>query len=256
MPDFGISGRIAVIGGGSSGIGLAVARAMAAEGCNLHLIARDTRKLSVARSEILAAYQIDVRTHAIDFADTEALIELVDGLPDVDILVNNGAAAPSGSIETLDDATWRKAWDSKVFAYISATRAMLRKMYARRSGVIVNVIGGGVLNKYDYVCGTSGNAALIAFTNAVGSRSTDHGVRVVGINPTSTKTETFVDLAKARARTRFGDESRVPELFQNLPFGRLCEPEEVAHLAVFLASPLASYLSGTCINIDGGGAHR
>ncbi|MCC2097337.1 MAG: SDR family oxidoreductase [Hyphomicrobiales bacterium] len=256
MPDYGLAGYRAVIGGGSSGIGLAIAKALAAEGCNLHLLGRDASRLSSAREEIVSAHRTEVQTHAIDFADTSALTALIEGFSDVDILINNGAAAPAGSIESLDDATWRKAWDSKVFAYIATTRAMLRKMYARNSGVIVNIIGGGILNKYDYVCGTSGNAALIAFTNAVGSRSTDHGVRVVGINPTSTRTDTFVTLARARARSRLGDENRMDELFHNLPFGRVCEPEEVADMVVFAASPLASYLSGTCINLDGGVAHR
>lgn len=256
MPDYGISGSRAVVGGGSSGIGLAIAKALAAQGCILHLIARDANKLAHAKNEIVEQFRTDVEIHAIDFADSAALENLISDLPAVDILVNNGAAAPSGSIETISDTKWREAWDRKVFSYIAMTRATVRKMYKQKSGVIINIIGGGIVNKYDYVCGTTGNAALVALTNAVGSRSTDYNVRVIGINPTSTRTETFESLSKDRARARFGDENRVEELFQNLPFGRICEPQEVANLAVFLASPLASYLSGTCINIDGGIVHR
>lgn len=256
MPDYGLSGRRAVVGGGSSGIGLAIAEALAEQGCKLHLIARDKSKLVAAKSRIVRQFQIDVEIHAIDFANSSELDNLINDLPSVDILVNNGAAAPSGSIETISDTEWREAWDRKVFSYIGMTRATLRKMYQQKSGVIINIIGGGILNKYDYVCGTTGNAALVALTNAVGSRSTDYNVRVVGINPTSTRTETFDKLSKERAQARFGDEKRVEELFENLPFGRICEPHEVANLAVFLASPLASYLSGTCINIDGGIVHR
>jgi 3-oxoacyl-[acyl-carrier protein] reductase len=133
---------------------------------------------------------------------------------------------------------------------------MLRHMYAKNRGVIVNIIGGGVLNRYDYACGTSGNAALAAFTQAVGSHSTDHGVRVVGVHPPPTRTERMYAIARSRAKERLGDESRWQEVLTNMPFGRLGEPDEVAAMIVFAASAQASYLSGTCITMDGGLAHR
>lgn len=253
--DLDLSGRTAVITGGSAGIGLAVAKAFAAEGCNLHLIARNAARLESAAQE-LRATGVSVHVHPLDIADSAALVAAIDRCSEADVLVNNAGAAPPGSIETVDEAQWRAAWDVKVFGTINATRAMLRHMYPRRRGVVINVIGGGVLTRYDYACGTAGNAALHAFTTAVGSRSTDKGVRVLGINPTATRTERIFEIARARAKERFGDEQRWNEVLVNLPFGRLCEPEEVAAAIVFAASARSSYLSGTCVNLDGGAPHR
>jgi NAD(P)-dependent dehydrogenase (short-subunit alcohol dehydrogenase family) len=130
-------------------------------------------------------------------------------------------------------------------------------MEARGTGVILNIIGmAGRAPRADYICGAAGNAALIAFTNALGARSVDHGVRVLGINPAGTRTERYETLARARAKSRFGDESRWRELLTNLPFGRPAEPAEIADLAVYLASARASYLSGTVVDADGGGQFR
>jgi len=254
--DIGLAGEAVIVTGASAGIGLATAHGFAAEGCALHLVARNAERLAAAADGIRAQHGVTVATHPTDMADGAAVVRMIDGCADAAVLVNNAGAAPSGSIETIDEAAWRAAWDVKVFGTINATRAMLRHMYARKRGVVVNVMGGGVLSRYDYACGTSGNAALQAFTAAVGSRSTDHGVRVVGVNPTSTRTERIFELARARARDRLGDEERWQETLANLPFGRLCEPEEVANMIVFAASARASYLSGTSINLDGGAPHR
>ena len=105
-------------------------------------------------------------------------------------LVNNAGAIPRGDSLTMSEPKWREAWELKVFGYVNATRAMLEKMYARKKGAVVNIIGlAGESFNYDYVAGTMGNASLMAFTRAVGSKSVDHGVRVVAINPPATRTD-------------------------------------------------------------------
>lgn len=254
--DLGLKDAQVVVTGASAGIGLACAHAFAQAGARLTLVARDPLKLAQAARALRDQYGVAVTTVSMDMANSQAVTEMIDASADAAVLVNNAGAAPSGSIETVDEAAWRAAWDVKVFGYINATRAMLRHMYARRRGVIVNVIGGGVLNRYDYACGTSGNAALAAFTQAVGSHSTDHGVRVVGVHPPPTRTDRYFSLLRSRAKERLGDESRWEEMLEDMPFGRLGEPQEVAALIVFAASSQASYLSGTCITMDGGLTHR
>ena len=140
---------------------------------------------------------------------------------------------------------------------IQTCNEALAGMFERKSGVIVNVIGmAGVKPSAEYVCGAAGNAALIAFTKGIGAGSTNKGVRVVGVNPTATRTDRIITLTKARAKATFGDESRWEELMANMPFGRVCEPEEVADLVVYCASAKATYLSGTVIDIDGGQLYR
>jgi 3-oxoacyl-[acyl-carrier protein] reductase len=254
--DLGMKDAQVVITGASAGIGLACAHAFAKAGASLTLVARNPVNLAAAATEVRNQHGVAVDTVSMDMASSHAVTDMIDRCAEASVLVNNAGAAPSGSIETVDEATWRAAWDVKVFGYINATRAMLRHMYARRRGVIVNVIGGGLLNRYDYVCGTSGNAALAAFTNAVGAHSTDHGVRVVGVHPPPTRTERYFALARSRAKERLGDESRWQEVLPDLPFGRLGEPREVAALIVFAASNQAAYLSGTSITMDGGLTHR
>jgi NAD(P)-dependent dehydrogenase (short-subunit alcohol dehydrogenase family) len=171
--------------------------------------------------------------------------------------VNNAGAIPQGDIFGMTEAKWREAWELKVFGYVNATRAMLEKMYARKKGVVVNVIGlAGESYNYDYVAGTMGNAGLMAFTRAVGSKSVDHGVRVVAINPPATRTDRMLTLMRGRAEQKFGDPERWRELTTHMPFGRPAEPDEVADLAVFLASDRASYISGVVVTLDAGQAAR
>ena len=180
---------------------------------------------------------------------------VVEAVGHADILVNNAGAIPRGDIFSMTEPKWREAWELKVFGYINATRAMLEKMYARKKGAVVNIIGlAGESFNYDYVAGTMGNAGLMAFTRAVGSKSVDHGVRVVAINPPATRTDRMLTLLRGQAEQKFGDPERWPELTKHMPFGRAAEPDEVADLAVFLASDRASYISGVVMTLDGGQA--
>lgn len=253
----GLKGKSVLITGASKGIGLACAKAFAAEGANLHIASRDAAKLAEAKAEILKVAKVDITIHACDLSKPGSARALAAACGTLDVLVNNAGAIPGGSIETVDEARWRDAWELKVFGYINLTRAVLAGMYARKSGVVVNVIGmAGVKPPYDYICGAVGNAALNAFTKGVGAGSVNHGVRVLGVNPAATRTDRIITLTKARAKTTLGDESRWEELLGNMPFGRIAETEEVADVVVYCASERASYLSGTMIDIDAGGLYR
>jgi NAD(P)-dependent dehydrogenase (short-subunit alcohol dehydrogenase family) len=126
-------------------------------------------------------------------------------------------------------------------------------MEKQGSGVIGNIIGmAGAAPRAEYVCGVTANAALMAFTQAVGATSHKHGVRVFGINPSPTRSDRMENMMKANAKNKLGDEARWTELTQKLPFGRMTEPDEIAHLTTFCSSVLCGYLSGSVINVDGG----
>ena len=255
--DMKLSGKTVLISGGSRGIGFACAMAFAAEGCAVHIASRSKESLEAARDKIRARHNVPVEVHAADFSRGDTVRSVVDAVGHADILVNNAGAIPRGDILAMTEPKWRESWELKVFGYINATRAMLEKMYARRKGAVVNIIGlAGQSFNYDYVAGTMGNAGLMAFTRAVGSRSVDQGVRVVAINPPATRTDRMLTLLRGQAEKQLGDPERWPELTKHMPFGRPAEPDEVADLAVFLASDRASYISGVVMTLDGGQAAR
>ncbi|BBK44419.1 short-chain dehydrogenase [Allostella vacuolata] len=252
-----LEGKTVLITGASKGIGLATAESFAREGCALHLAARDGAALAKARDAIGAAHGVAVEIHPMDLSTPESMVELAGRCGAVDILINNAGDIPAGPIDAVGAAAWRRGFDLKVFGYIDLTREIYRGMVARRSGVIVNDIGNSGENwDANYIAGSTGNAALMSFTRALGGVSLDHGVRVVGVNPGPVATDRMVKLMKRRAVDTWGDEGRWQELFQLYPGGRPASAEEVADLMVFLASPRAGYITGTIVTIDGGIASR
>lgn len=245
--DLGLKGKSVLITGASKGIGLSCAHSFAAEGCNVHLAARSADLMAKAQSEIQSKYGVKVGTHVSDLRAAGSAKKLVDACGEIDILVNNAGDIPGGSIESIDEEKWRHAWDLKVFGFINMTREMVTKMKARKSGVIVNVIGmAGVSHPAEYVCGATGNAALEAFTKGVGKGTFQHGVRVVGVHPPATRTDRIINLNKTIAKQKFGDESRWEELLKQ---SHVIEPEQVADTVAFLASPRAAHLSGVMLNL-------
>ena len=257
--DLELRGKTALVTGASKGIGRAVANVLAAEGCNLALAARNPENLERAANEIRARHQITTRTIPVDLARSEDQRRLAELCHDADILINNAGSNPGGEIEDISEETWRAAWDLKVFAYINLTRYFYAAMKARRKGVIVNVIGNaGEQMNSRYILGSSGNIALMGLTRALGARATDFGIRVVGVNPGLTATERALTMLRTWSQNKYGTPDRWQEFLGqlNLPFGRMGEPEEVANAIAFLASPKASYISGTILTVDGGAANR
>ncbi len=255
--DLGLSGRSVFISGGSKGIGLAIAEAFAAENCNLHLAARNKADLEAARDTIRDRWQVNVTIHAADLSNGDVCRQLIDAIKPLDILVNNAGAIPGGDLLSIDEDRWRQAWDLKVYGFINLSRAAYADMKVRGRGVIVNVMGGaGERPDAAFIVGSTGNAGLMAFTRALGGRSLDDGLRVVGVNPGMVATGRMRTLMEARAEKTFGDKTRWQEFVKNLPLGRGAEPREVANAVVFLASDASSYTSGTVLTIDGGTTNR
>lgn len=259
--DLELRGKKVLITGASKGIGLACAHGFAAEGARVHIASRSEAALNAASDAIARQHTAEVWIHPFDLGVTQNTVALAKACGDVDVLVNNAGAIPSGSLTEVDDEKWRHAWDLKVFGYISLTRELYKRMWARGSGVIINVIGvAGERPRSSYIAGTSGNAALMAFTRALGSESVDHGVRTVGVNPGGIQTERLIDHLKEMAERELGDASRWKEIqakvADTLPFRRTGLPSQVADLVVYLASARASYISGTIVTIDGGQSMR
>jgi NAD(P)-dependent dehydrogenase (short-subunit alcohol dehydrogenase family) len=251
--DLGLEGKWALVTGASQGIGEGLAKGFAQEGVNLRLTARNTDNLKRIRQEIGAISSVDVLLHPMDLTETGACERLAKECGDVDILVNNAGDIPGGSLIDIEDAAWRKGWEIKVFGYINLTRLIYRHMKANGGGVIINNIGNaGERYDADYIVGTTGNASLMAFTRALGGRSLDDNIRVMGVNPGPVDTPRIYKLLKHRARDWLGDEERYTELVERYPLKRPAHVREIVDLITFLASYRSGYTSGAIFTVDGG----
>jgi NAD(P)-dependent dehydrogenase (short-subunit alcohol dehydrogenase family) len=250
--DLHLAGKRALITGGSKGIGRASAEILAEEGCDVVLVARDAAVLEEAAEAIRAKRQVRVEVIAADLSRQAEVERVADAAGQPDILVNNAGAIPPGDLLAVDNETWRAAWDLKVFGFISLTRALL-PVLKERKGVVVNVIGSaGETFDPGYVAGVAGNAALMAFTRALGRGGRKDGIRAVGINPGPVATQRMERLLRHRAESELGDGGRWRELCAAMPYGRAAEPEEIGAAIAFLASPRSAYTNGTVVTINGG----
>jgi NAD(P)-dependent dehydrogenase (short-subunit alcohol dehydrogenase family) len=254
--DLRLHGRGALITGASRGIGRATAEAFAEEGCDLVLTARDAVLLDAEAARLSATYHVDVRTFPADLRDVD-VSTLAAAASDADIIVNNAGDVPNGTLDAVDDQAWRAAWDLKVFGYISLARRMYQQFKDAGGGVIINTMGvSGERPDANFVAGSAANAALMAFTAALGGASMRDNIRVVGVNPGPVETERIVKLMRSYAESLLGDADRYKELMQQFPQGRAARPREIADMIVFLASDRCAYVSGTVVTVDGGMSAR
>ncbi len=251
--DLKLDGKKAVITGASEGIGRAIALQFAQEGIKLCLAARSEKRLAEVKSACQGESGIEVDIFPLDLSLSANQSELSRLTRDADIVINNAGAIPKGRIDEIDEAEWRRVWDLKVFGYINLCRDYYAHMKERGAGVIINIIGnGGEKPVSDYIAGSTANAALMAFTRALGGDSPGDGIRVLGINPGPVSTEKLVSMMKKAALDKWGDEDRYEEFLKPFAFDRAATPEEIAAMTVFLASPLSAYTSGAILTVDGG----
>jgi len=248
--DFLLKGKTALVTGASRGIGRAIAQTLAREGCDLILTARDKEALNEVAVSIAKAYAVEVAALPCDISSEQGIETLCSQVGELDILVNNAGAVPGGSLAKVAMKDWKNAWDLKVFGYINLSQALYEKLEASR-GVIVNIIG--VAGEYlmpEYIVGSSGNAALMAFTRSLGKEASKTGVRVVAVNPGPVATERWQKLVEDIAES---DPEKARIMASNLPMGRPADPDEIANAVAFLASPLSAYTTGAVLTVDGGG---
>lgn len=257
--DLQLGGKHVLITGASKGIGFASAMCFAREGARVTLVARTQDALKDAADKIHKDTGAEVDYMAADLSQDAGREAVFADYPDIDILLNNAGAIKGGALTSLSMQDWRDGFDLKFWGYVHLCNLYVPQMTARQSGTVINIIGmGGRAVKPSYIIGAAGNAALIGFTNAIGAATPKDNVRVFGINPSLTLTDRMTDRLKHTAAETLGDANRWEELMKKLdfPFDRPKSPEEVAALATMLASPQVHYLSGTVVDMDGGGQWR
>jgi NAD(P)-dependent dehydrogenase (short-subunit alcohol dehydrogenase family) len=247
-----LEGRNVLITGGSKGIGLACAQAFLAEAANVAITSRSERNLGDARARL--GELVTISADLTDAAAAHAMVDQAEQqLGPIDVLVNCAGSAQRTVPDALTPALWRAAMDAKYFTYVNAIDPMVKRMAARGRGVIVNIVGqGGKVASPTHLPGGAANAALMLVTVGLAHVYAAKGVRVLAINPGLTNTSRAAE--GMRAEAALGGISEAEALKRSvgrLAIGRLAEPEEIAAMAVFSASPRASYLTGVVIAMDG-----
>jgi NAD(P)-dependent dehydrogenase (short-subunit alcohol dehydrogenase family) len=253
-----LTGKTALVTGGSAGNGLACARALVDEGVDVAIVARDAARLEQAAQTLrtpgrrIVAIAADCSVGAeVSRAATEALA----ALGRIDILINNAGSAMGGRFVELGDEAYLAAWNLKLFGYIRMARALAPGMIERRDGRIVNIIGGaGRTPGSGFLPGATANAALINFTRGLSKELARYNVRVNAISPGTTATERQNKLLEQRKKADQTLEQARVEAAAAIPLGRMVLPEEIAAMAVFLASDRSASTTGTEVQIDGGAA--
>lgn len=256
--NLGLDGKIALVTGGSRGIGRATAVALAAEGARVAIAARERAALAEAARMIEAKSGHRPLAVVCDCTRPDEVAAMVrtavEGLGGVDILVNSIGAAKGGDFLDLTERDWEESLALKLLGQIRCCREVLPVMRKRGGGVIINVIGhrGKQPDGRALPAGVA-NAGLLNFTVGLAQEEARHGIRVVGVNPAPVETRRleYVFETEARLLGVSVEEARRRWL-AHVPLGRAATPEEIADVIVFLASARASFVTGTVVHADGG----
>ncbi|OLC15155.1 MAG: short-chain dehydrogenase [Candidatus Rokubacteria bacterium 13_1_40CM_69_27] len=256
--DLGLKGKVALVTGGSKGIGKAVARGLAEEGAKVAVCARDKATLEAAAQDIARATGAEVFAAAGDLTRPADVQHIVDAtaarFARIDILVNNAGAAPGGEILDLTEEDWQKAIQLKFMGYVRCIKAVIPHMLKQGGGRIVNIVGNdGVKPIGIELSPSAANAADLAVTVALAEQYGRRNICVNAINPGPVATERWDQLIGGIARLRkISVDEAQKRAERSIPLGRICTPEEVANVAVFVASGRASFMNGALITLDGG----
>ncbi|MBA4808256.1 SDR family oxidoreductase [Brevundimonas sp.] len=257
--DLKLEGRRALVCGGSSGLGRAVAAALVAEGAHVALLSRDAARLQAAADALNAAGPGRAVVAAADLADHAALLEAVDRAEtllggSIEILLNNTGGPPPSGVSGLDPAIWRDHFESMVLSVFRLTDRVLPAMREAGWGRILNVASMTVVEP-SAALGVSNTlrASIAAWAKTLANEVGPDGVTVNTLLPGRIDTPRIERLDRATAeRTGVTPEAARAESVKSIPVGRLGAPEEFGAVAAFLASPLAAYVTGSLIRLDGG----
>jgi gluconate 5-dehydrogenase len=247
-PSFDLHGTRALVTGGGSGLGFAIARALASAGAHVVLNGRNRDKLSAA-SASLATDGLDARTAPFDVTDAvavaEGIAEVERTLGPLDILVNNAAMNQRKALEEFAPAEWRALMAANLDGPFLVTRALIPGMKARRRGKIINICSlASDIGRPNIVPYAVSKGAVRMLTRALAVELAAHNIQVNGIAPGFFKTEMNAAL--------IGDPEFSAWVARRTPAGRWGEPAEIAGAAVFLASKAADYVTGHVLYVDGG----
>ena len=256
--DLGLKGKVALVTGGSKGIGKAVARGLAQEGARVAICARTKADVEAVAKELASATGGEAFGVAGDLTRPDDVQRIVDAtvarFGRVDVLVNNAGAAPGGLLLDLTEEQWQGALQLKFMGYVRCMKAVIPHMLKQGGGRIVNVVGNdGVKPIGVELSPSAANAADLAVTVALAEQYGRNNICINAINPGPVATERWDGLVAGIAKVRnISVEEAQKRAERSIPLGRICTPEEVANVVVFVASERASFMNGALITLDGG----
>jgi NAD(P)-dependent dehydrogenase (short-subunit alcohol dehydrogenase family) len=251
--DLQLTGKVGIVTGASKGIGRSIAEILASEGMSLTVVARSADQLASLAARLGDRCLIQ----AVDLTDPAAPAAVVAATMErfgrLDVLVNNAGSAKRGDFLALSDADWADGFGLKFYGAMRCSRAAWPHLQASR-GTIVNIIGvGGRTGSAEFAIGGAVNAAIMNLTKVLADRGVKDGVRVNAINPGGIKTDRLIGRVKTFAAERHVELANAEqEMARSFGVARFGEPEEIARLVAFLASPQAAFCQGAIVDADGG----
>ncbi len=256
--DLGLQGKRALVTGASRGLGYAVARGLALEGCRVAINSRDSANISVAAQKLSQETGTQIIPLAGDVAQPGVAEQLVQqavaALGGLDLLVTNSGGPPAGKFEDFDDAAWLSAVELNFLSHVRLIRAALPHLRQSNTPSVLTVTSYSVKQPIpNLVLSNSVRAATVGLTKSLALELGSAGIRFNSILPAWTETERVYELMAHRARINGTTvEEEIAKQAKDSPMGRMGRPEEFANAAVFLLSPAASYITGVMLTVDGG----
>ena len=256
--DLELRGRAALVLAASKGIGRACAAALAAEGCDVAIGARDARALGETADAIRASSGRRVVAIPVDVTDADAAAAFVarahDALGRIDVLVNNAGGPPFAPFSAFDDAAWRAAFELNLLSTVRMSRLVLPHLPHDGGGRIINVISLSVRTFVEgSILSTAVRLGVVGMTKLLADEIGPHGITVNNVAPGFIMTERVRHTGlKEKLARGLTEEQGLAELSATIPLRRLGRPEEFASVVAFLASARASYVTGATIPVDGG----
>ncbi len=256
--DLGLSGKVAIVGGASRGLGQACAKRLAREGARLAIVARRMDELDRAADVIGRSTGADVLPIAADQSDSEGITAIVDRtmarFGRIDILVNNTGGPPPGGFEEHDDEVWRASFDRTLMSVVRLCRAVVPIMRTQRSGRIINNTSFTVKEPAEgLILSNVFRVGVVALSKTLAREVAADGITVNCVCPGAFDTDRLRAIFASQADASGRSVSEVRAAWEErIPIGRLQEPGELADLVAFLASERASAITGACLPVDGG----
>jgi 3-oxoacyl-[acyl-carrier protein] reductase len=255
--DLGLKGKVALVAASSQGIGRAVAGALAAEGADLIICSRGEGSLAKARVELErhGGRVVAVTANLTEPADVKRLVDSAhEAFSRVDVLVTNTGGPPAGPFESHSPEAWDLAVRQNLFSVLNLVRDVLPGMRERRWGRIINITSIAVKQPSDnLILSNAVRAAVTGFARTLATETARDGITVNNVMPGFTRTERLTELAEKRAQIKgCSPEDIWASWYDEIPMGRVGEPQELAALVAFLASEQAGYITAQSMAVDGG----